>query len=120
MANPRFLFDEHVWPVLAQALWQHEPAIDIVFVGDPGAPARGTLDPDLLIAADAMGRILVTQDKNSMPGHLTDHFVGGRHTHGVILLRRGFSLNAYLQDLLLIWHTTDADEWIDRTEYIPF
>ncbi len=94
--------------------------MNLVFVGDPGMPPRGTLDPDLLIAADALERILVTQDKNSMPQHLSDHFAAGRHTHGVVILRQGFSLAAYLRDLLLIWHATTAEEWIDRTDYIPY
>jgi hypothetical protein len=120
MANPRYLFDQHVWPALASALIQQEPAVDILFVGDPGVPPCGTLDPDLLIAADALGRVLVTQDQRSMPQHLADHFAAGRHTHGVVMMRQGCSLADYLLYLLLFWHATTADEWIDRTDYIPY
>lgn len=119
MNRPRFLIDEDTPPYLADALLQKESAVDIIRVGDPGAPASGTRDPDLLIAADRLGRVLITHDKSTMPGHLVDHFTAGRHTAGVMLVRQGFSLSRIVQDILNHWATTNADDWIDRTVYIP-
>jgi hypothetical protein len=55
-----------------------------------------------------------------MPGDLAHHFASGHHTHGVILLRADFPLARYIDDIILIWSITEADEWIDRTEVIPF
>jgi hypothetical protein len=120
MARPRFLLDENVDPVLGSALRQQEPTVDCVRVGDPGCPSLGTLDPDLLIAVEAMGRILVTNDRKTMGQHLADHFAAGRHTAGVVLMRRGFPLARYVQDLLLIWVATEDAEWVDRVDYIPY
>jgi hypothetical protein len=116
----RFLADECVPAELVSALRLHEPNMDVLAVGEAGAPRRGTLDPDLLLVAEAMGRTLISRDRRTMPGHLADHFAGGHHTCGVILLRRDASLGSCLQDLRLIWHATTAEEWIDRTEYIPY
>jgi hypothetical protein len=93
--------------------------LDVVQVGESGAPLRGTLDPDLLIAAEGFGRALLTGDRNSMWGHLANHFAAGHHTHGVFLMRNGFTLAVVLQEVLLIWAATEADEWIDVTIYIP-
>ncbi len=119
MNKPRFLIDEDTPPYLADALLQKEPVVDIIRVGDPGAPPSGTLDPDLLIGAEGLGRVLITNDKRTMPGHLVDHFVAGRHTAGVMLLRQGFSLSRIVQEILNHWTTTTADDWIDRTVYLP-
>jgi hypothetical protein len=119
MNKPRFLIDEDTARFLAGALRQKEPAVDIIRVGDPGTPPSGTLDPDLLIAAENLGRVLITQDKRTMPGHLADHFAAGRHTAGVMLLRQGFALSRIVQEILNHWATTTADDWIDRTVYIP-
>jgi hypothetical protein len=93
--------------------------IDVCRVGDAGAPPRGTLDPDLLLAAEAMHRCLITQDKNTMPGHLIAHFGAGHGTWGVMLLRQGFSLGRYVQEIVGHWATTEEVDWIDRMIYIP-
>jgi hypothetical protein len=119
MSKPRFLFDECTDPALIATLRQKEPSIDILRVCDPGAPQRGTLDPDLLLAAAALGRVLVTNDRQTMPGHLVQHFAAGHHTAGVILLRRGFSIGQLAKAILDEWTKTTADEWVDRTVYLP-
>jgi hypothetical protein len=115
----KLLADECVNAILLLALRQAEPALDVIHVGDAGAPRRETLDPDLLIAAETLGRVLLTNDPSTMPGHLVDHYAAGRHTAGVMLMRRGFSLARYVQEILQHWSTTTADEWIDRTTCIP-
>jgi hypothetical protein len=119
MSKLKLLVDECTNATLLSALRQMEPALDVIQVGDPGAPSRGTLDPDLLIAAEGLGRVLLTNDRSSMPSHLINHYSAGRHTAGVMLIRRGFSLTRYVQEILQYWSTTTADEWIDRTVYVP-
>ena len=119
MNEPRFLLDEDQPPDLIAALQQLAPGVDLIRVGDLGAPAGGTQDPDLLIAAAALGRVLISGDRRSMPGHLRDHFAAGLHTAGVILLRGGYGIGRYAQAIANQWATTTADEWVDRTIYLP-
>ena len=119
MSKPRFLFDECTDPDLIAALRRREPTIDIIRVNDPGAPPSGTLDPDLLLAAEALGRVLVTNDKRTMPGHLRSHYQAGHHTAGVIMLRQRFPMGRYVQEILDEWTNTTADEWIDRIVVLP-
>jgi hypothetical protein len=59
MDKPRFLCDADTPPALVQALRQLAPGIDVLRLGDPGAPPLNIQDPDLLIAAEAMGRVLI-------------------------------------------------------------
>ncbi len=75
----RYLIDENLPPRLATALLRLDPAIDVLRVGDPGAPARGTLDPDILRYLQTAQRLLVTENRVSMPGHVRDHLAAGNH-----------------------------------------
>ncbi len=119
MTRMRFLFDECTAPALIDGLRLQEPNIDILRVGDAGAPPLHTPDPDLLLAAEATGRVFVSNDKSTMPPHLVGHYAAGHHTAGVLLMRQGFSLGQYIQEILKRFRSMTADEWTDRTEYIP-
>jgi hypothetical protein len=45
----RYLLDEHITPVYRTQLLRAAPDLEVWIVGDPGAPTRGTLDPDILV-----------------------------------------------------------------------
>ncbi len=119
--NPlRFLADECFSHDIIDHLRNLEPAMDILVIGKPGAPPKGTSDPDVLLAAEALGRAVLSGDRSSMRRHLANHFQAGHHTCGLILLRNGFSVARYASEIRLIWFCTTADEWLDRTDFIPY
>ena len=120
MDKVRFLFDEDMPSNLLEALLRVEPSIDVLCVGDSDAPTSGSLDPVLLDSAFKAGRILVTRDKKTMPVHLAAYFEQQKHTAGVIMLRAFFPLSRIVEDLFMVWFITKPDEWIDRTEIIPY
>lgn len=115
----RFLLDENLSPRLSAGLWRHNPAIDVLRVGDPGAPLLGAPDPDILHYLQQEQRTLVTNNRISMPTHLREHAVAGGHQWGIFWLRPGISLGAILAELVLIWEASEAEEWRDRTRWIP-
>lgn len=115
----RFLLDENLSPRLSPALWRYNPTIDVLRVGDPGAPPLGTLDPDLLVYLEQQQRALVTNNRVSMPGHLRDHAAAGGHHWDIFWLRPGVGLGAIVAELVLIWEASTADEWRDRTRWLP-
>jgi hypothetical protein len=43
--------------VLIRALRYHEPTMDLLCIGEAGAPPRGALDPDVLLAAESLGQV---------------------------------------------------------------
>ncbi|MBM4456854.1 MAG: hypothetical protein FJ011_03630 [Chloroflexi bacterium] len=65
-----FLLDEHLSPRLKTALLRLAPTADVLRVGDPSAPALGTLDPELLRYLEISQRMLVTANRASMPAHI--------------------------------------------------
>jgi Domain of unknown function (DUF5615) len=120
MSQLKFLMDEDPSRALLHALRNRQPAPDIIRVGEPGAPPRRTKDPQVLLAAEAAGRCLISRDRRTMRRHVQDHLNAGHHTCGVILTRGGFALMRYVNDILLIWQATTPDEWVDRMDYIPY
>ena len=120
MTRIRFLADECVSHNLLDFLRSLEPAIDVLAVNEPGAPRKGIRDPELIRAAFALGRTLISNDRSTLLRHPVAHFQAGGHTHGNIFLRSGFSIPAYAADLHLIWFCETADDGRDRIDFIPY
>jgi predicted nuclease of predicted toxin-antitoxin system len=116
----RFLLDENLSPRLQIGLWRRNPAIDVLRVGDLGAPALGTLDPEILLYLASAQRLLVTNNRVSMPDHLQVHHAAGGHHWGITWIRPGAQIGQLVDALELIWTATDAEEWQDSLEWIPF
>lgn len=116
----RFLIDENLPPRLKLAVLRLNPTIDILRMGDPTTPALGTLDPEVLSYLEISHRLLVTDNRNSMPEHLETHWKADRRIWGLFWVRPTMSVGRLAQELLLIWETSEAEEWIDILDWIPF
>ncbi len=65
--KPCFLLDEHINRAIQRQLHRLELQIEVLMVGDPGAPPKGTLDPELLIWLETNSYILVTENRSTIP-----------------------------------------------------
>lgn len=83
--KPRFLLDEQVNRAIQRQLRRLNPNVDVLAIGDPGAPSTGMSDPDILTWLEKSGYIFVTENRSTIPRHLSDHFAAGRHVPGGIL-----------------------------------
>lgn len=92
------------------------PEIDIRTAADAGL--AGLEDPDVLQIAAASGRVLVSQDRRTMPRHFA-HFSAAKWSPGVILLREAIPIPAAIEELVLIWTVSEAKEWTGRLVWIP-
>ena len=92
------------------------PEIDIRTAVD--ASFEGLEDLEVLQISAAAGRILVTQDRSTMPGHFA-RYLRSAPSPGVIILREAISIGSAIDELILIWNTSEADEWINRLIWIP-
>jgi hypothetical protein len=120
MSGVRFLGDEHIPVALLHAIRGREPAIDFRLVGQSAAPPKGTSDPQLLLSGEAAGQALITMDKSTMIPHISQHIAGGHHTWGVFILKQGLATVKYVDDLFLVWVASEAEDWRDRVEYLPW
>ena len=71
----------------------------------------------LALAAHA-GRVLVTHDRKTMPKHFAE-FIGHTTSSGVIVIPQKLPVRAAIEDLLLIWTASEAEEWHNRIQVLP-
>jgi len=71
----------------------------------------------LSLAADS-GRIVISHDRRTMPGHFA-RFRETRSSSGIIIVSQELDIGAAIEDLLLIWEATDAEEWVDGLGFVP-
>jgi hypothetical protein len=119
----RFLLDEHIRRTVSTTVARHnlmgEDLLDIVRVGAAGMPPFGTSDLELLVWAEREGRIILSEDKSTMPAHLLAHITAGHHSPGVMVLRQRVSLSDLLEFLWLASYASDPSEWEDRIAFVP-
>ncbi len=97
----KYLFDENVDVILKKALLSREPEIIALKIGEPGLPPNGTKDPDILNWCEENEFILVTNNRASMPVHISEHIANGGHISGIIELNPGMSINETVKELKL-------------------
>ncbi|MGA2578180.1 MAG: DUF5615 family PIN-like protein [Bryobacteraceae bacterium] len=94
----RFQADADLDGRIIRGLRRAEPGIDIRTATDAGL--EGLQDPEVLQIAANSGRVLVSQDRRTMPLHFS-RYVARAQSPGVIP------------------NASDAAEWIDRLVWIP-
>jgi len=119
MTKIKFLLDEHVNPALLRGLNQRDADIMVWRIGSPGAPALGTLDPEILLWCERNEFVLVTNNRASMPVHLADHLLTGHHVPGIFVLNAKFSIGEHVAELEYIWNAAEMDEFMDIIWYLP-
>jgi hypothetical protein len=119
MTPPRFLLDEHVPQAIQSQLLRLDAKIDILVVGQPLAPPKGTSDPDILAWIEKTGYILVSGNRRTIPQHVQAHYAAGHRVPGILLLKRGARVGQIIEQLYLLWAASDAKEYVDRLLYLP-
>ncbi len=115
-----YLSDENLSPRIKNAILRYNKDIDILRVGDENAPSLGTSDPDILLFLERSKRTLVTDNRATMPNHAYAHLASGGHHWGILEVRPKTSAKELIDVLCLIWEASDAEEWIDQIQWIPF
>jgi hypothetical protein len=54
-----------------------------------------------------------------MPEHLEAHWAEGGHIWGLFWVRPETQIGELARELFLVWEATDAEEWVDRLDWIP-
>ena len=115
----RFLLDEHVPEYLADEIYRLDPAIQVLAMGNAGAPPKRLKDAELLIFMEENELAFITHDMKSMSDHISDHWNAGRHTWGVIMMRQRFKVRAYAEQIVRRWSCLPKDDWRDYVAIIP-
>jgi hypothetical protein len=114
----RLVSDENFTEGIVQGLLRRCPELDLVRSRDEGL--RGADDPALLAWAAANQRVLLTHDRQTMPGHAYDRVVQGWPMPGVFVVSTQLAPGRAIEDILTLvlgsWHD---DEWKDQVLFVP-
>ena len=112
----RFLADANFNQKIVAGLLLREPRID--FELPQNVIPEEMEDTQVLELGAARGRIIVTHDVRTMPNHFSD-FVADQPCGRMILVPKKMPIGAAIEDLLLIWHVSEAEEWINQMRRLP-
>jgi Domain of unknown function (DUF5615) len=112
----RFQGDYDLKRAIISGVKRRIPEIDFKNADD--AQLRGLDDQEVLAYAAREGRILVSHDRSTMPIHFAN-FVLAQESPGLILIEQSLPVREAIEDILLIWEASEAEEWINRLEFIP-
>ena len=115
----QYLFDENVAPAYVNQIRRRNPDLVVLAVGELTAPSKETLDPEILIWCEIHNFILVTNNRRSMPVHLTEHLEQNGHVPGIFILNSKLSIGQNIELLLLIYEASFDNEYQDRIYNLP-
>ena len=115
----RFLIDENMSPQYRTQLLYHEPSLTVLAVGDEGAPPKSTPDPEILVWCEQNQFSLITNNRRSMPQHLSDHLSGGHHIPGIFTINLEMPMGEIIEELILVAGASDENEYMDEIKYLP-
>ena len=113
----RFLADEDFRGRIVSGVLRRQPTIDFQTV--QAAKLIGTPDPELLVIAAKQGRIIVSHDLSTMPTHFAAFLESSQHSPGLFLINQNFPVVEAIEELLMIWEASTAEEWSDQIRHLP-
>lgn len=75
-------------------------------------------DPEVLALAAQLGRILVSHDRRTMPAHFGE-FIQTQQSPGLFVISQRADLLLAIEELILIWTASEAEEYVNSLRTIP-
>jgi uncharacterized protein DUF5615 len=114
----RLLIDQDLDHDILRGLIRRIPQLDVVTAFEIGMSAA--TDPELLRWAAKEGRIIVTHDRKTMPGHAAELMDKGENIAGLFVALRSMPMHRVLEDLELMITCSENDEWVNSIRFLPF
>ncbi|MGH9835650.1 MAG: DUF5615 family PIN-like protein [Blastocatellia bacterium] len=90
----KYLLDEHVSHAYRKQLLRREPSLTV--------------------------RIIVTNNRSTMPVHLADHLAEGRHVPGIFILNPQMGFGETIEELILLAMASVEGEFRDQIAFLPY
>jgi hypothetical protein len=113
----RFQADADLNEDIVTGVLRREPEVD--FQTATAAGLRFLSDLDVLSLAAREGRILVSHDRRTMPQAFAK-FVSSNVSPGLLIVSQKTDLLTAIDELLLVWSASQAEDWTNQLGTIPF
>lgn len=112
-----FLSDENFSGDIIRGLLLRNPHLDLVWVQDVGL--RTADDPEVLAWAAENNRILLTQDRATMPDFAYERIMAGQQMPGMFVVSDSTPIRNTTDELLLLDECSQPEEWFGLVIYLP-
>lgn len=112
----RFQADADLNQDIVQAMRRRESAVDFQTAHE--ADLAGLHDAVVLERAAQENRVIISHDRRTMPHHFAA-FIATQTSAGVIIVPKNLSIRQVVEDLLLIWEASEAEEWVNQIDSLP-
>jgi hypothetical protein len=113
----RFQADNDLHEDILRAAKRLQPALDFQRAPELNLHT-GLADPEVLRLCAEQGRMLVTHDRHTMPGHFVE-FIKQQDSPGVFIVSRKLPVGKAAEWLVLYWEASDAAEYRNQIIDIP-
>jgi hypothetical protein len=117
MSRPRFLADHALNEHIVVGVRRREPTIEFGRVRDLGMSDRP--DAEILEYADQQRLLIVSHDVNTMPAAAYARLAAGKTIAGLLMVQQTDPVGAIIENLLLIWSASEAEEWNNQVCFLP-
>jgi hypothetical protein len=117
MSRPQFLADHDLNEHLVRGVRRREPAIEFIRARDIGMHERS--DAEVLAYAAEHQLIVVSHDVNTMPANAYTRIRARAPVAGLLMVKQSDPVGIVIDDLILIWSASEAEEWQNVVEFLP-
>jgi hypothetical protein len=117
--NAGFLLDENLPTWWRPTITRLQPQLRVLCVGESGAPPLRSSDPVLLDWCEGNNCYLLTNNRRTMPRHLTAHVARGHHVPGIFTVSPKLDVTDLATELALIDGASLPDEYQDQIRHLP-
>jgi predicted nuclease of predicted toxin-antitoxin system len=114
--NISYQADADLNQAIVTGVLRQEPTID--FQTALAGGLEGVKDSEVLAIAAQQGRILVSHDRKTMPSEFAE-FITSNQSAGVIIVSQKVPVEVAIEELVMIWAISSAEEWSDRIAKLP-
>ncbi|MCY7377130.1 MAG: DUF5615 family PIN-like protein [Pyrinomonadaceae bacterium] len=114
--KPKFQADADLNEDLVTGVRRRVPEIDFQTATEAGL--EGLKDENVLVVASREKRILVTHDRRTMPRHFAE-FVRENKGWGVIIVSKKLEISVAIEEIILIWAASQAEEYLNSIRQLP-
>jgi len=113
----RFMADADLNAAIVRGCQRREPSMDFLAASD--ADLTAVPDPAVLALAAEHDRILVSHDFQTMPRHFAALLQAHGASPGLILVPQHLAIGEAIEELILIWAASEAEEWMNGIHTLP-
>jgi len=113
--RPKFIADADLRQSIVLGVRLREPSIDFLTAREGGT--LGLSDPQVLALAATTGRIVVSSDQRTMPGHFWA-FIQRHESPGIVIVPQSVEDARAIEELISIWTASRPDLPFNRIRWV--